>query len=94
MNQAEIKRTQERIGTTPDSFWGPKSTAAAKKHLLAMMPSPRPFPNQANLTKFYGPHGVKDGYTPPLKTIKLPFTIYYLFLFASWTCCCIDTPRH
>jgi len=42
-----------------------------------MMPSPHPFPTQANVTKFYGPHGVKNGFSPPTKTIKLPFPIYY-----------------
>lgn len=77
MTKAEIIRTQKVVGTTPDGFWGPKSTAAAQKHLRALMPSPHPFPKQSGVTAFYGPHGVKGGYTPPLKKITLPFTVYY-----------------
>lgn len=77
MNSAKIKALQERIGTEVDGFWGPKSTKAAQDHLRKMMPSPNPFPIQANVEKFYGPHGVKNGYTPPLKKIILPFTVYY-----------------
>lgn len=77
MNQAEIKRTQARVGATPDGFWGPKSEAATKKHLLSLMPSPLPFPTQSNVTSFYGRHGVEGGFTPPTKAITLPFPIYY-----------------
>ena len=44
-----------------------------------MMPVPHPFP--ASGTKafidFYGPNGVKGGYTPPSKKIKLPFSVFY-----------------
>ncbi len=41
------------------------------------MPKSSPFPKQARVESFYGPHGVKDGYTPPTKQITLPFTVYY-----------------
>lgn len=76
MTKTEIVKLQERIGTIPDGFWGPKSTKAAQKHLLAMMPKDSPFPKQSGVTAYYGPHG-SDQYTPPTKSIKLPFTIYY-----------------
>lgn len=77
MTQEEIIRTQTRVGTIPDGFWGSKSTAAAQKHLRAMMPSPHPFPQQGTpaFHKFYGPHGVPDGYTPPTTLITLPFPL-------------------
>lgn len=77
MTREQIIATQKRVGTVPDGFWGPKSVAAAQKHLLAMMPKPNPFPVQSGVENFYGRHGVPNGYTPPMKLIKLPFTIYY-----------------
>jgi hypothetical protein len=78
MNQAQIIHVQNRIGTLPDSFWGPKSIDACQKHLRGMMPSPARFPAEGTtkFTDFYGPHGVKGGYSPPMKSITLPFTIY------------------
>ena len=79
MNRAEIIRTQERVGTEPDGFWGPMSIAACHKHLKSMMPSPHPFPIEGSpdFETFYGPHGEQGGYTPPGRKITLPFTIYY-----------------
>ena len=77
MNQEDIRKIQQKIGTTVDGFWGPKSIAACQKHLRAMMPSPNPFPKQSSVTSYFGPHGEKGGYTPPTKTIQLPFTIFY-----------------
>jgi hypothetical protein len=79
MNQADIIRMQERIGTVGDGFWGPQSIAACQKYLREMMPSTAQFPveGSADFMEFYGPHGVKDGYTPRSKQIKLPFDIYY-----------------
>lgn len=79
MNQAEIIRTQLRVGTTGDGFWGPKSIAACQAHLRKLMPSPHPFPAEGTtaFNKFYGPHGEKNGFTPPGKNITLPFTVYY-----------------
>lgn len=77
MTTAEIQRTQDRIGVEPDGFWGPLSTAAAKAHLRGLMPATSPFPTQADVAKYYGPHGVKDGFTPPRTAITLPFPIYY-----------------
>ena len=76
MNKAQIIATQKRIGTEPDGWWGPVSTAKCQQYLRAMMPDPHPFPTQANVEAFYGPHGVEDGFTPPTKKIKLPFPIY------------------
>lgn len=79
MTQAEIMKIQKKIGTTADGFWGPKSEAACRAHLRKLMPSPNPFPEEDDdeITAFYGPHGVKDGFTPPTKVIQLPFPIFY-----------------
>jgi hypothetical protein len=59
MNQAQIKALQQKIGVTPDGFWGPKSIAAAQKYLRKLMPSPNPWPStdQKSLTEFYGSAG-------------------------------------
>lgn len=59
MNTAQIKAIQTTIGTEPDGFWGPKSTAACEKYLLGLMPDPNPWPksDQASLTAFYGRAG-------------------------------------
>jgi hypothetical protein len=77
MITVQIERIQTRIGVTPDGFWGPKSEAAARQHLRDLMPSPHPFPKQSDVAKFYGAHGVKDGFTPPTKTIEMPFPVFY-----------------
>ncbi len=79
MNQSQIIHVQNRIGTVPDGFWGPKSIAACQKHLKGMMPSPARFPVEgtSKFTEFFGPHGVPNGYTPPMKSITLPFTVFY-----------------
>jgi hypothetical protein len=59
MTPAQISALQERIGTTPDGFWGPKSIAACQAHLRALMPRDNPWPAtyQASLTAFYGAPG-------------------------------------
>lgn len=59
MTRLEIIRMQDKIGTIPDGFWGPKSIAACQKHLRSLMPSPNPWPatSQAALTAFYGSAG-------------------------------------
>lgn len=56
MNSDQIIEIQKRIGAKPDSFWGPKSTAACQKHLRSLMPKDNPFPkaDQASLKRFYG----------------------------------------
>ena len=77
MTKDQIKEIQRKIGVEDDGIWGPKSSAACKAHLLALMPSPKPFPKQSGVTEFFGPHGVPGGYTPPTKTITLPFPLYY-----------------
>jgi hypothetical protein len=50
---------QDRIGTTPDGFWGPKSIAACQKHLWALMPKDANWPetSQTSLQWFYGAAG-------------------------------------
>jgi len=59
MNASDLKKLQERIGVTPDGFWGPKSMAACQAHLRKLMPAKNPWPksDQASLTKFYGAAG-------------------------------------
>lgn len=59
MSITEIKRTQTKIGATPDGFWGPKSIAACQKYLRKLMPSPNPWPSQdqPSLTRFFGAAG-------------------------------------
>jgi hypothetical protein len=59
MKRNQIIALQKRIGATPDGFWGPRSIAACQKHLRAIMPSPKPWPetSQAALTAFYGAAG-------------------------------------
>ena len=59
MTRNQIIELQKRIGTTPDSFWGPKSIKACKAHLRALMPKENPWPttDQASLTAFYGKPG-------------------------------------
>jgi len=44
MTRAEIIALQTRIGTKPDGIWGVVSTAACKRHLRALMPTPNPWP--------------------------------------------------
>jgi len=58
MTKKQIVALQERVGTTPDGFWGPKSIAACKRHLKALMPknSPWPSPSGGELRRFYGHH--------------------------------------
>ena len=59
MTQQQIKDMQQRIGVTPDGFWGPRSIAACKAHLLRLMPKPNPWPatDQRSLQRFYGSPG-------------------------------------
>lgn len=66
MNQKDIQRMQERIGVTPDGWWGPKSIAACQEHLRKLMPSPNPWPatDQASLTAFYGKAGDESKLVP------------------------------
>jgi hypothetical protein len=56
MTKSQIIHTQKRIGTKPDGFWGPKSIAACKRHLRALMPKSNPWPSssQSAMRKFYG----------------------------------------
>ena len=59
MTRAQIQAMQDRIGSTPDGFWGPKSIAACQKHLRALMPKDGNWPgtSQAALQGFYGSAG-------------------------------------
>jgi len=75
MTTSEIIALQTRIGTTPDGQWGPKSIAACKAHLRAMMPTPNPWPedNEISLTRFYG----KAGDESQLVSFEFPFPMFY-----------------
>lgn len=78
MKTTEIQDMQKRIGVTPDGFWGPKSIAACQAHLRKLMPKGR-FPTQTEVQSgrsMFGPHGVPGGYTPPMKSIRLPFVLH------------------
>jgi hypothetical protein len=59
MNHNQIIALQERVGTTPDGFWGPKSIKACEDHLRNLMPVDHPWPtqDQGALTRFYGRPG-------------------------------------
>jgi hypothetical protein len=59
MTRAQIIAMQDRIGATPDGFWGPKSITACQKHLRALMPGDSNLPgtSQAALQGFYGSPG-------------------------------------
>jgi hypothetical protein len=59
MNAKQITELQQRIGVTPDGFWGPKSIAACQAYLRGLMPNPNPWPaqSQAALQEFYGSPG-------------------------------------
>jgi hypothetical protein len=59
MTRPQIKTLQERIGTTADGFWGPKSIAACQAHLRRLMPDPSPWPapGSAALVAYYGHPG-------------------------------------
>ena len=59
MTKAQIIELQRQVGTTPDGFWGPKSTSAAQRHLRALMPKVSPWPasDSQSLRRFYGEPG-------------------------------------
>lgn len=75
MPRISIPELQERIGATPDGFWGPKSIALCQRHLRKLMPSPNPFPksDQASLTAFYGAAGDESR----LVNLPAPVPMYY-----------------
>lgn len=74
MKPHEIEDLQRRIGTEPDRFWGPISTARCQEYLRALMPNPNPWPksDQASLTAFYG----KPGDESQLVTIPAPVPMF------------------
>lgn len=80
MNIESIKEIQRKIGTDDDGVWGALSRAACRKYLNSIRPD-KGFPSRQELarssTTIFGRHGVDGGYTPPQKTITLPFTVFY-----------------
>lgn len=75
MNKPDIMAMQERIGVTPDGFWGPVSIAACKRYLRSLMPVPNPWPSadQASVTAFYGRPGDESNLVP----FEFPYPTYY-----------------
>lgn len=75
MVHSEIMALQMRVNTEPDGFWGPRSIAACKAHLHALMPHPSPWPlqSQSALKAFYGQAGNEAN----LDKITFPFPTYY-----------------
>lgn len=64
-----------------DGLWGPKTQNAydqmvQRKKIALANSSPWPRQNEAELTAFFGRHGVRDGYTPPMAKVELPMTMY------------------
>jgi hypothetical protein len=79
MTQNEIKDIQRKLGVTVDGYWGSESNAACVKHMNALVKAsgfvfPKAYSSAFNT--LWGPHGVPNGYTPPMKKIKLPFKLY------------------
>lgn len=70
MNRSQIIALQTRVGTAPDGFWGPKSSAACQKHLRALMPSPNPWPtsDDASVIRRFG----RPGYEGNLTNLPVP----------------------
>lgn len=62
MTTDEIKAIQEKIGATPDGFWGPQSIAACQSYIRSLNPRPHPWPasDQASLWSFFGAPGDED----------------------------------
>jgi D-alanyl-D-alanine carboxypeptidase len=77
MKASEIVAIQKKVGAVPDGFWGPRSIAACQEYLRSLMPSPNPWPPQREVTEFFGPHGTPGGESPPMKSITLPFPVYF-----------------
>lgn len=75
MNNSQIIAMQNRIGTKPDGFWGPKSIAQCKSHLRQLMPSPNPWSKSDgdSLRAFYGEPGNENN----LVTINFPYPMFY-----------------
>ena len=62
MTRTEIIALQTRIGTTPDGIWGDVSTAACKRHLRALMPTPHPWPtgDESSVIRRFGEPGDEE----------------------------------
>lgn len=75
MTRQDIRMMQERIGTVPDGYWGPKSIAACQAHLRRLMPSNNPWPKSdfASMAKFYGLAGDEGN----LVSIVPPYRMIY-----------------
>ena len=59
MTRTEIIALQTRIGTKPDGLWGDVSTAACRRHLRSLMPTPHPWPtgDESSVIRRFGEPG-------------------------------------
>lgn len=79
--QKYLNKQPAHPGLVEDGLWGPKTQNAydqmvQRKRIALANSSPWPRQNEADLTAFFGKHGVEGGYTPPMKRIELPMTMY------------------
>ena len=74
MTTLGIKQMQQRVGTEPDGFWGPKSIVACQVYLRSMMPMNNPWPKQdeQSLLDFYGIAGDET------QLVNLPVGRFYV----------------
>lgn len=78
MRRENIIAIQKELGVVADGFWGPKSIAASQTYLKQLQAGSGiviPDDTDAALIEMFGPPGQQNGYTPPLKKIKLPFKV-------------------
>jgi hypothetical protein len=73
MKREDITEMQRRVGAEPDGFWGPRSIAACQAHLKGLMPRPRRFPTQAQVTGGGSVFGAPA--QPRMREIELPFPL-------------------
>lgn len=71
----QIKATQKQVGVDDDGFWGPLSTAGARRYLLGLMPNPNPWPatDEESLNKFYGRPGDESQLISIVPSVPLKF---------------------
>ncbi len=75
MTREQIVKTQDRIGTIPDGFWGPKSIKQCQAYLRSLMPKPNPWPHtdEDSLRQFFGAAGDESRLT----NLIAPVSMFY-----------------
>ncbi len=67
---------RKRLNLPGDDWRGDIDELAGNKNLLGNVhDNSWPHDSTAALTAFYGPHGVKGGFTPPMKRLSLPYEV-------------------